>query len=49
VQPVSANTFSATTSKLLWYINLDTGGGSIASVASDFVIIAPTNGWFKTV
>ena len=48
-QPVSANTFSATTSKLLWYINLDTGGGSIASVASDFVIIAPTNGWFKTV
>jgi hypothetical protein len=49
VQPVAANTFSATTSKLLWYCDLNTAGGSstVSSVASDFQIYAPTNGWFK--
>ncbi len=51
VQPVTANTFSATTSKLLWYVNLDTTNGTaeVSSTASDFVVYAPANGWFKTV
>jgi len=51
VQPVTAGTFSATTSKLLFYIDLNTASGSstVSSVASIFKIFAPTNGWFKTV
>lgn len=51
VQPVTAGTFSATTSKLLFYIDLNTASGSAlaASIASDFRIDPPTNGWFKTV
>jgi hypothetical protein len=50
VQPVTAGTFSATTSKLLFYVDLDTSSGTaeVSSVASEFVIIAPANGWFKT-
>ncbi len=51
VQPVTAGTFDAATSKLLFYVDLDTASGtaSVSSTASDFVIYAPTNGWFKTV
>lgn len=51
VQPVAAGTFSATTSKLLFYVDLNTASSSAlaASVASDFRIDPPTNGWFKTV
>lgn len=51
VQPVTADTFSATTSKLLFYVDLDTTSSSaeVSSTASDFVVYAPTNGWFKTV
>lgn len=51
VQPVTAGTFSATTSKLLFYVDLNTASSSAlaASIASDFRIDPPTNGWFKTV
>jgi hypothetical protein len=51
VQPVTANTFSATTSKLLFYVDLNTSSGSAeaSSTASDFRIDPPANGWFKTV
>lgn len=50
VQPVTANTFSGTTDKLLFYVDLDTTSTSstISSVASTFTVFAPTNGWFKT-
>jgi len=50
VQPITAGTFSATTSKLLFYVDLDTSSSSaeVSSTASEFIIIAPTNGWFKT-
>jgi len=48
VQPVSAGTV-ASTSKLLWCIDLDDSSGtaSKSSSASDFVINTPTNGWIK--
>jgi hypothetical protein len=48
--PVAAGTFSSSTSKLLFYVDLDTSSGtaSVSSIASDFVIYAPTNGWIKT-
>ncbi|MFA5922310.1 MAG: hypothetical protein WC856_13625 [Methylococcaceae bacterium] len=51
VQPVTAGTFDAATSKLLFYVDLDTTSGTaeVSSTASDFVVYAPTNGWFKTV
>jgi len=51
VQPVTAGTFSATTSKLLWYVDLNTAtaGSTVTSTASDFIVYKPTNGWFKTV
>jgi len=51
VQPVTAGTFSATTGKLLFYVDLDTTSSSaeVSSTASDFVVYAPNNGWFKTV
>jgi len=51
VQPVTANTFSTSTSKLLWYVDLDTASGSasVSSTASIFKINAPNLGWFKTV
>lgn len=47
-QPVTANTFSATTSKLLWIVDLDDSTTS-ATVASnpDFAILQPVNGWIK--
>lgn len=50
VQPVTANTFSGTTDKLLFYVDLDTTSTSstVSSVASAFTVFAPTNGWFKT-
>lgn len=50
VQPVTANTFSDSTGKLLFYVDLNTAGGSAtaSSTASDFLIYAPANGWFKT-
>lgn len=51
VQPVTAGTFSATTSKLLWYVDLNNSSGSAeaSSTASDFIVYAPTNGWIKSV
>jgi hypothetical protein len=51
VQPTTANTFSATTSKLLFYVDLDTTSAAteVSSTASDFLVYAPTYGWFKTV
>jgi len=51
IQPVTANTFDASTSKLLFYVDLDTTSSSteVSSIASDFVVYAPANGWFKTV
>jgi len=50
VQPVTANTFSATTSVLLWYVDLDITSSSttVSSTASAFKVVMPTNGWFKT-
>lgn len=50
VQPDTANTFSSTTSRLLFYVDLDTTDAtSVAYVSSDeFKVIAPVNGWFKT-
>ena len=49
VQPVTANSFDASTSKLLFYVDLDTTSSSaeVSSVSSDFVIYAPANGWIK--
>jgi len=49
IQPLVANTFSLTTSKLLWYVDLDdtNATASLSSTASDFIINAPTNGWFS--
>jgi len=51
VQPVSAGIFSASTSKLLFYVDLDTSSGSaeVSSSSSIFEINPATNGWFKTV
>lgn len=51
VQPLVAATFSATTSVLLWYVDLDTTSGStsVSSTASVFKVVTPANGWFKTV
>lgn len=48
VQPVTANTF-ASTAKLLWYVDLDSGGGSVSSTASTFSVDAATNGWVQSV
>ncbi len=49
VMPVAAGTFSATTSNLLFYVDLDdtSGSSTVSSSASDFVIYQPTNGWIK--
>lgn len=44
VQPVVAGTV-ASTSKLLWYVDLETLGGSKSSTSSDFLINQPANGW----
>jgi len=51
VQPVTANTFSSTTSKLLWYVDLNTlnGTATVSSTASEFKVDPATNGWFKMV
>lgn len=50
VQPVTAGTFSATTSTLLFYVDLDTtsGSSSATSTASNFTVYTPANGWFYT-
>jgi len=49
VMPVTAGTFSATTSKLLFYVDLNTSGGSSqgSSVNSEFVVYKPAAGWFN--
>lgn len=49
VQPVTANTFSATTSKLLFYVDLDTTSSSATQsmAAGTYTIYVPGNGWFK--
>lgn len=50
VMPVTAGTFDAATSKLLFYVDLDTTSSSteVSSTASDFIVYAPTNGWIKS-
>ena len=50
VMPVTAGTFDAATSKLLFYVDLNTASGSatVSSTASDFLVYAPTNGWIKS-
>ena len=50
VQPTSANTFSGTTDKLLWYVDLNTAssGSTVSSTSSDFIVQAPTNGWISS-
>src|SRR5574343_619400 len=50
VQPVTANTFDSSTSKLLFYVDLDTtsSSASVSASATPFTVIAPANGWFKT-
>lgn len=50
VMPVTANTFSSTTSNLLFYLDLNTAsaGSSAQSVNGPFVINAPSTGWIKT-
>lgn len=47
IQPIAANTF-ASTAKLLWYVDLDTGGGSVSSTSSTFSVDAATNGWVQS-
>ena len=49
INPLAAATFSATTSKLLWYVDLDdaTGTAERSSTNSDFVINTPANGWLS--
>jgi hypothetical protein len=47
VQPVTAGTFSATTSRLLWRVDLNTSG-SFISTAGLYKIFAPTNGWIRS-
>lgn len=51
VQPVTAGTFSSTTSNLLFVVDLDTASGSaeITATASPFVVYVGGNGWFKSV
>ena len=50
VQPVTANTFNAATSRLLFYVDLnDTSGTTtVTATAEPFSVLAPTNGWFET-
>lgn len=50
VMPVTAGTFDAATSKLLFYVDLNTASGSatVSSTASDFLVYAPANGWIKS-
>lgn len=51
IQPVTPGTYSATTGKLLFHVDLNTASSSatVISTASDFVVYAPVNGWAKTV
>jgi hypothetical protein len=51
VMPETAGTFSATTSKLLFYVDLNTTSASstVSSTADEFTVQAPANGWFKIV
>jgi len=50
VQPVVAGTFSGTTDKLLWYVDLDTTttNSEKSSTAAEFLVNAPANGWYET-
>lgn len=49
VQPVTAGTI-ASTSKLLFYVDLNTASGSatVSSTAASFIVYKPTNGWLKS-
>lgn len=48
VRNVTAPTFSATTSKLIFYVDLNaTNQGNLSSTNGAFTITMPTNGWFK--
>jgi hypothetical protein len=46
VQPVAAGTFSATTSKLIFYVDLNTATGNLTSTSGEFTINMPSDGWF---
>ena len=37
----------AGTDKLIWYKDLNTGGGNLSSTSSTFKITAPANGWLS--
>lgn len=49
VMPVTAGTFSATTSNLLFWLDLNTTNSSatVSSAAADFVVLPSANGWIK--
>jgi len=47
VQPTTVNTPSATTDRLVFYVDLNSGGSDLVSTASEFTINMPSNGWFK--
>ena len=49
VQPVTADTFSATTSLLLFYVDLNTASASATQSmgAPNYTIYTPGNGWFR--
>ena len=51
IQPVTPGVYDAATAKLLFYVDLDTTGpaATVSSTASEFLVYAPANGWFKTV
>lgn len=50
VMPVTPGTFDAATSKLLFYVDLNTDSGSatVSSSVSSFIVYAPANGWLKS-
>jgi hypothetical protein len=51
VYPVTPGTFSSTTSKLLWYLDLNTTSSAdvVVSTTSEFIIDPSVHGWLATV
>ena len=47
VKNITAPTFSATTSELIFYIDLTGSASDLSSSNGDFTITMPTNGWYK--
>ena len=50
IQPVTAATYSATTSKVLWYVDLDdtTTSTEVSSIGAAFKVNPSANGWIKS-